>query len=552
MTTTDLAITPGGRVGDASPLGTKGPRKLTDYEREIAHALMRKRGMSKSHAIAVAKNATKRWAAGGGKVRPQVRAGAAASLAESAALRARNHALSNEHPDDIELDWAAFDAARGHQIKKSPGSGQWVDAPKRSRSERRAAKKAGRHRAKMVKAAQQRQARIAKITEAQREQARRLVGTGTGWRDPKRPGGLTSAPRSKRHDPFVAYGLSESQREVLDLAFAEAERRDIELGVWSEALHPRDWRGRFGKKNALKGPLDADGRVIPSERESKIYAAHVKRADSLIIKHSPTMSTDVTHGRYVPVRDPHGHVVKDEKGKPKTSLVWDADRAKLQAKIVDQVYRRESKKAKSEGKALFLGGLPGAGKSTSISKIPGLNQSDYITINPDIFKEELARRGLVPKVEGLSPMEASAFVHEESSHMALLLAAKATKAKKNIIWDITMNKASSVESRLAPLKEAGYRTHAVFVDIPHAMSQQRVEQRHRSGHLAFMRDLTGQHLGQRLVPSTHVAGGKSKTGSSSANRDAFDAVKHLFDAHKLYDNSGKDPRLLEERGKFKV
>lgn len=82
----DLAITPGGRVGDASPLGTHGPRRLTDYEREIAHALVRKRGFSKSHAIATAKNATKKWARGGGKVRPQVRAGAAKSLAESAAL----------------------------------------------------------------------------------------------------------------------------------------------------------------------------------------------------------------------------------------------------------------------------------------------------------------------------------------------------------------------------------------------------------------------------------------------------------------------------------
>lgn len=88
----DLAITPGGRPGDASPLGKKGPRKLTDYTREIAHALMR-RGFSKSHAIATARNSQKRWASGRGKVRPQVRAGAAASLARQAAL---DHNHSNE------------------------------------------------------------------------------------------------------------------------------------------------------------------------------------------------------------------------------------------------------------------------------------------------------------------------------------------------------------------------------------------------------------------------------------------------------------------------
>lgn len=74
-------ITPGGRVGDSTPLGHKGGRRqLDDYVRAVAHALMRKHGWDESHAIAVAKNSLKRWRRGGGKVRPQVRAGAAAHL----------------------------------------------------------------------------------------------------------------------------------------------------------------------------------------------------------------------------------------------------------------------------------------------------------------------------------------------------------------------------------------------------------------------------------------------------------------------------------------
>lgn len=85
----DLAITPGGRVGDASPLGHKGKRRvLDDYVREVAHALMRK-GFSKSHAIATAKNSLKKWRRGGGKVRPQVRAGATAHLGIQEALDKR-------------------------------------------------------------------------------------------------------------------------------------------------------------------------------------------------------------------------------------------------------------------------------------------------------------------------------------------------------------------------------------------------------------------------------------------------------------------------------
>ena len=78
----EFAITPGGRVGDASSLGRpgrKGPRKTDDYTRMVAHALMRKRGMTKSKAIAIARGAIKRWARGGGHTKPQVRAAAAKS-----------------------------------------------------------------------------------------------------------------------------------------------------------------------------------------------------------------------------------------------------------------------------------------------------------------------------------------------------------------------------------------------------------------------------------------------------------------------------------------
>ena len=76
----DLAITPGGRVGDNSPLakpGYSGPRKTDDYVREVAHALMRKRGMPKSKAIRVARGVLAKWAKGGGHVHPAVRAAAA-------------------------------------------------------------------------------------------------------------------------------------------------------------------------------------------------------------------------------------------------------------------------------------------------------------------------------------------------------------------------------------------------------------------------------------------------------------------------------------------
>lgn len=85
----DLAITPNGRPGDASSLarpGYTGKRKTSDYEREIAHALMRK-GHPKGQAIAMARGLLKKAAATGrwgnkGKAGARTRAGAAASIAQ--------------------------------------------------------------------------------------------------------------------------------------------------------------------------------------------------------------------------------------------------------------------------------------------------------------------------------------------------------------------------------------------------------------------------------------------------------------------------------------
>jgi hypothetical protein len=94
-----LTITPGGRVGDDARLGTPGGRQnwvdraggLPRYIRIVANAL-RRRGMSTSRAIAVAVATMRRWARGGGKVSPKVRAAAARAVAQWEAMRARARA----------------------------------------------------------------------------------------------------------------------------------------------------------------------------------------------------------------------------------------------------------------------------------------------------------------------------------------------------------------------------------------------------------------------------------------------------------------------------
>lgn len=94
----EKAITPGGRVGDDSPVGTPGGKQnwvdraggLPKYIRMVAHALMRA-GKPKSKAIGMAVGIVRNWAEGKGHVSPKVRAAAAKAIAEWEAKRAGSH-----------------------------------------------------------------------------------------------------------------------------------------------------------------------------------------------------------------------------------------------------------------------------------------------------------------------------------------------------------------------------------------------------------------------------------------------------------------------------
>lgn len=111
-------------MGDAQPLGKKpGPRRLTDYTREIAHALIRK-GHSKSSAIAIARGAQKKWARGGGHVSPKVRAGAAASIANQARLdKQKRVGLSNAgEASTVSLSMASSQDGPSMTMKMSPAT----------------------------------------------------------------------------------------------------------------------------------------------------------------------------------------------------------------------------------------------------------------------------------------------------------------------------------------------------------------------------------------------------------------------------------------------
>jgi predicted kinase len=222
---------------------------------------------------------------------------------------------------------------------------------------------------------------------------------------------------------------------------------------------------------------------------------------------------------------------------------WEPGRNRIHGQIVRDLYDQASD-VPNDRMAIVAGGLPGSGKTTTLEQHAGIDRSQYLTINPDSIKEEMARRGLVPDVPGLSPMEASDLVHEESSHVAKRLALRAQADGKNIIWDITMRSYSSTEGRIHDLRMAGYtRIDGIFVDIPIDTSITRADARHREGHDDY---LAGKGLGGRFVPE-EVIKEQADPEWGSINRKTFEEVKRQLDSWSTYDNSvdGRGPVLAD-------
>lgn len=319
------------------------------------------------------------------------------------------------------------------------------------------------------------------------------------------------------HDAFVRRTLQMCRATGLNLsrAFDPHELRDPHSGKWT--------RGGSLAHVAGKGLTDLHTGK-PADLTDEQYAEHTKKIESLI--GDALRRGEATDAKYA---------VDVDKG------IWKPERARIHKEIVNDLYERQSRGVPSEGKAVISGGLGGAGKSTVLKGPAGIDPKRYVTLNPDDVKEEMVRRGLVPKVEGLSPMESSALIHEESSHITNLLAKRSYADRKNVIWDITMASRGSAQRRIDELRASGYKDlSAVFVDIPVETSVKRALARHRRG--------LATPNGGRYVPPSIIRKNASAT-ASSANREVFDSLRSRFDQWSVYDNSGTGPQLVASSGR---
>lgn len=179
----------------------------------------------------------------------------------------------------------------------------------------------------------------------------------------------------------------------------------------------------------------------------------------------------------------------------------------------------------------------------------GIDVTKYATINPDDIKEEMADMGMIPKVKGLTPMEASPLAHEEASYLSKQLMARLIGTKTNVILDITMSSVESTKKRVEPLKSHGYTSiKAVFVSISPDVSKERAAIRYREGinsHISGTNPIGGRTLPAHVIDeqrtsNNHFKSKNEETLVAVANSGLFTSQPQVFDNNR----HGEEPVVL--------
>ena len=133
-------------------------------------------------------------------------------------------------------------------------------------------------------------------------------------------------------------------------------------------------------------------------------------------------------------------------------------------------------------KAVFLGGIPGAGKSYTISKITDGSISPQI-VNFDKYAEYL---GKVLGIKDVGGYVEKTFIDKAKS-MTISQLSLYINSMLPLFIDSTSNKINRAVYRDGVLKMFGYDTAMVWVDTPYETALKRIQQRERSVPEAFVK-----------------------------------------------------------------
>jgi chloramphenicol 3-O-phosphotransferase len=242
--------------------------------------------------------------------------------------------------------------------------------------------------------------------------------------------------------------------------------------------------------------------------------------------------------------------------------MWSEEMQEVFDALVDDAYNSltANQTKPRDNRAIVLGGLPGAGKSSTLDAMADFNKDDWITCNPDWFKDVIIARGLAPEIHGLAPAETASFIHEASSEMTHMLEQLLTAEGYNVIFDITLGSNYWAGQTVNRLESLDYQIDGIFVDVPPTTARLRAEARHRQG-LDALRTGVSRRTddpeltnGGRVVPEAVIAAGELPKDDpdasvyNSANARNFSQMTDQFARWAVWDNSGDKPEYVDGSG----
>lgn len=179
----------------------------------------------------------------------------------------------------------------------------------------------------------------------------------------------------------------------------------------------------------------------------------------------------------------------------------------------------------------LLGGRGGSGKSWISSKGPLAGKA----IDPEHEPAEGMEGGTLvldvdfikSKLPGYEGWKASAF-HEESSDVMAKIDEAALALGVNVTLDATMKSESWIAKRLAAYQSMGYESEGYYMHLPPEEAATRAMARYAKA---------GKFDG-RFVPPEVILGNVD-------NEQNFDKFSNQFRKWAVYENTGKEPRLVE-------
>lgn len=150
-------------------------------------------------------------------------------------------------------------------------------------------------------------------------------------------------------------------------------------------------------------------------------------------------------------------------------------------------------------KAIFFGGLPGAGKTSYANLIKRMSRKDFISINSDKFAEPLLKEYDLLKMQAFDEanknsdkLKKQTEILNKAKELVAKDIEKALKKRRNIIIDATARSIDEITTKKNELNKLGYETFFVLVTSDIKTAIERNTERDRSLHPNTIRAMNKQ------------------------------------------------------------